>query len=87
MPAIFIHGVPDTYRVWDQVRSRLSRTDIETLTLPGFDSPVPPALQQPKTSTSIGLSIGSNDTQSQSIWSVMTGAAFYRFASRRSDLT
>ena len=41
MPAIFIHGVPHTYHVWDQVRSRLSRTDIETLTLPGFDSPVP----------------------------------------------
>ena len=48
MPAIFIHGVPDTYRVWDQVRSRLSRTDIETLTLPGFDSPVPPGFTATK---------------------------------------
>jgi pimeloyl-ACP methyl ester carboxylesterase len=41
MPVIFVHGVPDTYRVWDRVRSRLSRTDIATLALPGFDSPVP----------------------------------------------
>ena len=41
MSAIFVHGVPDTYRVWDRVRSRLSRPDIAFLSLPGFDSPVP----------------------------------------------
>ncbi len=41
MPAIFVHGVPDTYRVWERVLSRLSRTDITVLALPGFDSPVP----------------------------------------------
>jgi pimeloyl-ACP methyl ester carboxylesterase len=41
MPAIFVHGVPDTYRVWDRVQSRLSRSDVTVLSLPGFDSPVP----------------------------------------------
>jgi len=41
MPAVFIHGVPDTYRVWDRVLQQLSRTDVVALALPGFDSPVP----------------------------------------------
>ena len=41
MPAVFIHGVPDTTRVWDLLREQLSRTDIVTLALPGFNSPVP----------------------------------------------
>ncbi len=42
MPAVFIHGVPDTYRVWDPLLQQLSRTDVVALALPGFDSPVPP---------------------------------------------
>ncbi len=41
MPAIFIHGVPDTYRVWNRVLQQLSRSDVVALALPGFDSPVP----------------------------------------------
>ena len=41
MPAVFVHGVPDTYRVWDRVIPHLSRTDVVALALPGFDSPVP----------------------------------------------
>lgn len=41
MPIVFVHGVPDTYRVWDRVRHRLSRTDTVAFALPGFDSPVP----------------------------------------------
>lgn len=41
MPVVFVHGVPDTYRVWDRVRHQLSRTDIVALSLPGFDSPLP----------------------------------------------
>lgn len=36
-----VHGVPDTYRIWDQVRRRLTRKDVRVLALPGFDSPVP----------------------------------------------
>jgi pimeloyl-ACP methyl ester carboxylesterase len=42
MPAIFVHGVPDTPRVWASVRARLARRDVVTLNLPGFGTPVPP---------------------------------------------
>ena len=41
MPAIFIHGVPDTHRVWEPVLRHLDRSDIVTFDLPGFDSPIP----------------------------------------------
>ena len=41
MTAILLHGVPDTYHVWDDLRLCLSRRDVETLALPGFSSPVP----------------------------------------------
>ena len=41
MPAVFIHGVPDTYRVWEPVHPHLDRSDTVTLALPGFDSPLP----------------------------------------------
>lgn len=41
MTAVFVHGVADTYRIWEPVRRHLDRTDVVTLALPGFDSPVP----------------------------------------------
>ena len=41
MPAVLVHGVPDTPQLWDRVRSRLSRADIVTPALPGFGVPVP----------------------------------------------
>ena len=41
MLAVFVHGVPDTQRVWDAVVSRLDRKDVVTLSLPGFGCPVP----------------------------------------------
>ena len=41
MPAVFVHGVPDTQRVWDAVISRLGRKDVVTLSLPGFCCPLP----------------------------------------------
>jgi len=41
MPAVFVHGVPDTCRVWDRLRENLSRADVIALSLPGFDSPLP----------------------------------------------
>nr|WP_009999534.1 alpha/beta hydrolase [Streptomyces clavuligerus] len=41
MPAILIHGVPDTHHVWDGVRRRLTRTDVEAWDLPGFGTPRP----------------------------------------------
>lgn len=41
MPAVFVHGVPDTHRVWMPVVDRLSRGDVVALDLPGFGSGVP----------------------------------------------
>ncbi|MFF3659403.1 alpha/beta fold hydrolase [Streptomyces olivochromogenes] len=41
MPAVFVHGVPDTHHVWDDVRDHLTRTDVIALALPGFGNPVP----------------------------------------------
>ncbi|MCD7442437.1 alpha/beta hydrolase [Streptomyces lincolnensis] len=41
MPAILIHGVPDTHRVWDGVRRHLTRSDVEAWDLPGFGAPRP----------------------------------------------
>lgn len=41
MPAVFVHGVPDTHRVWQRVLSELDRQDVLTLSLPGFGCPVP----------------------------------------------
>ncbi|MEX0683920.1 MAG: alpha/beta hydrolase [Dehalococcoidia bacterium] len=41
MPAVLVHGVPDTYRLWNAARSHLSRKDVVTPSLPGFDSPTP----------------------------------------------
>ena len=41
MPAVFVHGVPDTFRVWDPLRKHLSRQDIVALALPGFNAPHP----------------------------------------------
>ena len=41
MPAVLVHGVPDTAQLWDAVRARLSRADVVTPALPGFASPVP----------------------------------------------
>jgi len=41
MPAVLVHGVPETPAVWDPVRSLLSRDDVVTVQLPGFGCPQP----------------------------------------------
>jgi pimeloyl-ACP methyl ester carboxylesterase len=41
MPAVFVHGVPDTQQVWNAVFSRLDRKDVVTLSLPGFGCKLP----------------------------------------------
>ena len=42
MPAVFVHGVPDTHRVWHALVRRLRRPDVVTLSLPGFGCDTPP---------------------------------------------
>lgn len=34
MPAVLVHGIPDTYRVWNRVRSHLKRGDVIALEFP-----------------------------------------------------
>lgn len=39
--AVLLHGNPDTYRVWDDVRVRLGDVPCVALNLPGFGCPIP----------------------------------------------
>ena len=48
VPVIFVHGVPDTERVWHKVIARLERRDVVTVRLPGFGCPVPPGFAATK---------------------------------------
>jgi pimeloyl-ACP methyl ester carboxylesterase len=48
MPAVFVHGVPDTHRVWAQVTSRLARRDVIAVSLPGFGRPLPDGFRPSK---------------------------------------
>jgi pimeloyl-ACP methyl ester carboxylesterase len=43
VPAVFIHGVPETHRVWDPIGAHCGRSDTVSLALPGFGTPAPPA--------------------------------------------
>ena len=36
MPAVFVHGVPETPAVWDALLANLHRDDVIALQLPGF---------------------------------------------------
>lgn len=48
MPAVLVHGVPDTHRMWDPLRSHLKRSDVVAPSLPGFGVPVPPGFDPTK---------------------------------------
>ena len=41
MPAVFVHGNPETEAIWDELRTHLGRDDVVTLSPPGFGAPVP----------------------------------------------
>ncbi len=48
MPAVLVHGVPDTHRLWDPLRSHLERTDVVAVALPAFGAPMPPGFAATK---------------------------------------
>jgi pimeloyl-ACP methyl ester carboxylesterase len=48
MPALLVHGVPDTARVWRRLLARLARPDVVTVSLPGFAAPAPPRFHPTK---------------------------------------
>jgi len=41
MTAVFVHGVPETTRVWEPLVAHLERDDVALLALPGFGSALP----------------------------------------------
>jgi pimeloyl-ACP methyl ester carboxylesterase len=41
MPAVLVHGVPDTAPMWNPMRAHLQRDDVIALALPGFGTPTP----------------------------------------------
>ena len=41
MPAVFVHGNPETAAIWDDLLPQLPRNDVVTLSPPGFGAPVP----------------------------------------------
>jgi pimeloyl-ACP methyl ester carboxylesterase len=41
VPAVLVHGVPDTGDIWAPVVEQLTRDDVVVLRLPGFGEPVP----------------------------------------------
>ncbi|WP_409494251.1 alpha/beta fold hydrolase [Amycolatopsis sp. cmx-11-12] len=41
MPVVFVHGVPETAAIWGPLRGELARTDVITLSPPGFGAAVP----------------------------------------------
>lgn len=41
MPAVLVHGVADTHRLWTPLRTHLRRSDVIAVSLPGFDAPLP----------------------------------------------
>jgi pimeloyl-ACP methyl ester carboxylesterase len=47
MTAVFVHGVPETSRIWDALRVRLA-IDSVALELPGFGTPRPPGFTATK---------------------------------------
>ena len=44
MPAVLVHGVPDTTKLWNGVRAHLKRTDIVTPALSISDEIDPPII-------------------------------------------
>src|SRR4051794_29479959 len=41
MPAVLVHGVPETPVIWDPLAAELSRSDLVTPQFPGFGRPRP----------------------------------------------
>jgi pimeloyl-ACP methyl ester carboxylesterase len=48
VPAVLVHGAPDTPEMWDPLVACLSRDDIVRVPLPGFGVPVPPGFKSTK---------------------------------------
>ena len=45
MPAVFVHGNPESTAIWDELFAALRRKDVIALAPPGFGAPVPDGFQ------------------------------------------
>ena len=45
MQVVFVHGVPETHRVWDHLRNQLTTDDHVALSLPGFGCRLPESFE------------------------------------------
>lgn len=50
MPAVFVHGNPETPAVWEPLLDELNRPDVVNLQLPGFGTPAPAGFDATKES-------------------------------------
>lgn len=50
MPVVLVHGVPDTHRLWDKLRTHLARRDVLAPDMPGFGVATPPGFVPTKES-------------------------------------
>lgn len=41
MPAVLLHGHPETAEIWDRLNEHLTRSDLQALSLPGYGVPRP----------------------------------------------
>jgi len=48
MPAVLVHGVPETADLWAPLRTELTRRDVVALSLSGFGNPRPPEFEATK---------------------------------------
>ncbi len=48
MPAVFVHGVPETPAIWDPLIGEFARTDVVALQLPGFGCSLPEGFEPTK---------------------------------------
>lgn len=48
MPALLVHGVPDTWRMWAPLQEALGRPDVVVAALPGFGAPLPDGFEPTK---------------------------------------
>lgn len=48
MPAVLVHGVPDTSQLWQPVLDELERSDVVALALPGFGTSLPAGFEPTK---------------------------------------
>lgn len=88
MTVVMVHGVPDTHLVWGELKAALGRSDVVTLSLPGFGTGLPAGFGATKDEYAVWLigeleKIGGPIDLVAHDWGALLA---YRAVSLRSDL-